>query len=114
MHVYSEFHFKKIKSFSSYSLWLLVTLQYGHVIHTSMMILNCPQVVNENGEHESVSGILRLFYLPTLLFVTAMVCERNSKLLHQSSHITGIVGHLHVTNLCTPYSILGISSCWKT
>ena len=81
-----------------------------------MTILNCPQVINERGEHETVS-VYHVKILFALIFnfvcYIAMVCERDSKLFHWSSYITGISSHLSVASLCTSYSIPGIGGYWK-
>ena len=78
-----------------------------------MTILYCPNVLNENGEHELVSS---KHYLQPLLmceFIIAMVCARNTRVLHWLSYITGIVCYLCVTDMFTGCSIIGISGYWK-
>ena len=39
-----------------YGLWWVVLLQYTHVVHTSMSILNCPTLPNKEGM-KPVSGL---------------------------------------------------------
>ena len=80
-----------------------------------MTILHCPQVLNENGEHESVSNCLYNDYSHDLIsFMLAMVCERNTGVLHWLSYTTGSMCCHCISDMCTPYSILGLSGHWKT
>ena len=82
-----------------------------------MTILHCPQVINKNGEHESVSNCLYSDYSlmhDLISFILAMVCERNTGVLHWLSYATGSLCYHCISDMYTPYSILGLSGHWKT
>ena len=80
-----------------------------------MTILHCPQVINENGEYESVSNCLYSDYSHDLIsFIVAMVCERNTGVLHWLSYTTGSMCYHCISDMFTSYSILGLSGHWKT
>ena len=42
-----------------------------------------------------------------------MVCARNTWVLHWLSHTIGYMCYLCIADVCTGYSIDGISGCWK-
>ena len=72
-----------------------------------MTILHCPQVLNENGEHESVSNCINFVMSShTLLcdlfvrFILAMVCERNIQMLHWLSHTINSICAIFILLLC--------------
>ena len=79
-----------------------------------MTILHCPQVINENGEHESVSNTMTIYSHDLISFILAMVCERNTGVLHWLSYTTGSMCYHCIGDMYTPYSILGLSGHWKT
>ena len=43
-----------------------------------------------------------------------MVCERNTGVLHWLSYTTGSMCYHCISDMYTPYSILGLSGHWKT
>ena len=82
---------KKFKRTLWYGLWTLTVLMYGHVVHTSIVILNCPAISQQglrwfiNGDIECFKGghlplallaITVLLIAPLLIPLTVLITQR--------------------------------------
>ncbi len=70
--------FRKLNKMSRipwFGLWWVTILQYSHIVHTSMTILNCPLLPDNDGNVTAVSKKAILIYTYSFfIFVIEMVC----------------------------------------
>lgn len=85
-------------------LWWVILLQYSHLVHTSLTILNCPQLPNlEDGTLSHVRPLIVTVSPLTCYTHPALVCEWKCGVFQWWPHLTGCPGNCGADVLHTPH-----------